>query len=142
MGLDLAQFDTIKKSDEGAVMELLHPITKAVLTLSDGQPLTITLAGGDGERCRNANYIAADKRAAIYSTGRKLLCAAESEKESLDFIVAMTISWQNIALESDVDLPCTRENIRRVYTRFPDFKEQAVRFIESRANFMKASPES
>jgi hypothetical protein len=143
MGLDLTQFDTVSLSESGVSMELRHPGTGEVLKQPSGETVSITLAGPDSERCRAQAHLAGKKRAEIFTSGRKTLSNEELDREEVEMLAAMTIGWQGVSLSADgADLPCTKENAAEVYRRFPAFRQQAQRFVDARANFMKASPQS
>lgn len=57
------------------------------------------------------------------------------EKETMNIYVACTINWENIQ-DNGKDVPCTPEEIERIYTMAPWIFEQVREFIEDRANFL------
>lgn len=143
MSLDLTQLDTVSAADDGAVMEVLHPVSGAVLTQADGNPVTIVLAGEDSELFRRADRAARNRRLKSQQAGRRVQISAEElENDSLELLVACTIKWQGIGLGDQSDLPFSAGNARMLYKRLPWLKEQAVGFIGDRANFLMRSAKS
>lgn len=139
MGLDLTQFDTVEISDAGAILDLRHPGTGEILKQPDGSVVSITVAGPDGERCRKQNRIATKKALEILGQGREQTEEEENDEE-IDMLAALTLSWAGISISSDgADLPCTPENAKMLYRRFPAFRAQVNNFVKRRANFMRAS---
>ena len=58
------------------------------------------------------------------------------EQDALDLLVGVTVSWENM-IENGVDIPCTKENVRRVYDTYLFIREQVDDFIGNRRNFFK-----
>lgn len=140
MALDLSALDTTASSEKGAVLELLHPTSGAVLTQSDGSKVTITLAGEDSERYRRATRASIDRRLKAQQSGRRLqLYAEEMENDAIERLVAVTISWSGIGM-GEGDLPFSADAARALYRKLPWVREQAEAFVLDRANFLKASP--
>jgi len=141
MGLDLSTLDISSASESGAVMQVTHPVSGAVLTFGDGKPVSLTLAGADSERFRRAQRAATNRKLRANQAGRRVqLSAEELENDALEMIVAATIGWQGISIGADGDLPFTIDNARAIYKKLPWLREQADAFISDRANFLKASP--
>jgi hypothetical protein len=127
---DLSQLDTAKASDEGAELELRHPKTGEVL----GGPVII-LAGPDSEIVRGAQRKLTNKRL----KGRRTKVDAEMiEDEQLEVLALSTLGWRDIACDGAV-LPCSKENAKMLYGRFPWIREQVDEFVGERGNFIKSS---
>lgn len=123
--MDLKVFDTVEFCEEGAELELLHP--------GNAKPLGvfITLAGVDSRKHRQAIADIAEKRVRSGARG-----VDEVVKEDVELAARCTIDWRNVELDG-VNLSCTPENARDIYSRFPWIREQALAFVASRANFLR-----
>lgn len=138
--LDLTSLDTAHGAEAGAVMEVLHPTTGAVLTQEDGKPISLTLAGRDSDRYQRAARATRNKRLKAQQSGRTAqISAEEMENDSIETIVSCTIGWEGICVDG-ATLPFSPDNARLLYKRLPWLLEQADAFIVDRANFLKASP--
>jgi hypothetical protein len=136
--MDLNQFDTVGASDEGAVMELRHPVTGIALVQDDGTAVSIRLAGMDSGRFRKQQRANTDRR---LRGSRRGVTGTEMDAEGLELLVAVTLGWTGI--EIDGERPeANAVNVRKVYTKFPWIREQVDNFVGDRANFLKNSPES
>lgn len=133
--MDLSELDSVKAAEQGAAMELLHPVSKAPLKQADGTPITITLAGTDSDRFRKAEREKANRR--LNATTRKPLDVDTFKADGIDLLVACTITWSGIKVAGEL-LDCTPANAARVYKEFPWIKEQVDAFAAERSNFLKA----
>lgn len=138
--MDLSQLSTKELSDQGVVMTVINPKTGEELS-SNGEVVTLTLAGIDSDRYRAHQRKLQNRRLKSLSRGRgaKLdLDADDLDEESLDTLVACTLDWSGIGWESDKDLPCTPENVKMVYQKLPWLRDQVDFFIGSRENFIQS----
>ncbi|MFB0487773.1 hypothetical protein ABIE45_000359 [Methylobacterium sp. OAE515] len=136
---DLSDLDLKGKASKGAVMELAHPHTGAVLRQDDGSPITITLAGQDSEQCVAFERKLTDKRLRRAADSRRVtLTAASVEDDRIGRVAACTLGWSGIAWDGSPKEQ-TPENTRELFTRWPWAMEQAERFIEDRGNFLSAA---
>ena len=127
---DLTNLDTSDAAEKGAVLEVLHP--------SDNTPLgiKITLAGADSDVYRQTVNKAVNKRVQRLRPGQSLPFTAEEQEESgLNLLATCTLAWEGVVVEGE-ELPCTKENVKMVYKRFPWIREQVDQFIGDRANFL------
>jgi len=135
--VDLSTLDTVSAAEEGAVMELRHPATGAVLNQDDGSPVTITLAGSDSERYRKAERSNQNRRLKNSAGRRGLTVTSEElENDNLEVLAAATVAWAGIVLHGE-SLDCTVANARKVFKEIPWAREQAEQFVAERANFLK-----
>jgi hypothetical protein len=140
--MDLSTLETTSVAEQGAAMEVQHPVTGAVLTDTSGAALTITLAGQDSERFRKAERRITNKRLASQAAGRRIALTSEGlETDAIERLVACTITWSGITLDGEAK-DCTPENAREAYKRLPWLREQVERFVEDRANFLKTQSAS
>ena len=124
--MKLTDIDTVRGSDEGAVMTFRHPGTGECI-----EEMWIKLAGPDSK-------IAKQRRAEIRRKMRRMnrnnLDFDALEAEADETRVAVTLDWGGI--EIDEPLTCTTDNAQRVYSEFPWLAEQVDEFQGDRANFI------
>ena len=68
--------------------------------------------------------------------GKNIIDAESLEREAVEVLIVCTKDWKGIG-EAGADLPCTPENVRRVYSTYLWLREQVDEFVEDRGNFMK-----
>jgi hypothetical protein len=141
--MDLLNLDTRAASDNGAAMEVKHPVTGDVVRQDPpegapegtlGAPVTITLAGQDSSTYKKARNAQVTKRLAKRNPGK--ITGEEAEAEALELLVAATLGWDGISLGSNEPLAFTPGNVRRLYETLPAIREQAAAFVDDRANFL------
>lgn len=137
--MDLSNLDTTATAQAGAKMDVMHPATGTPLLQGD-TALSLTLAGQDSDLFRKADRKISNRRLATSASGQRVKLTAEGiDADSLERLVACTISWHGIGWDGG-DKECTPENVREAYKRLPWLREQAEAFIADRGNFLKASP--
>ena len=127
---DLTSLDTSEAAETGAVLEVLHPAENTPLGIK------ITLAGADSDIYRKTVNKNINKRVQRMKPGQSLPFTAEEQEESgLNLLAICTLAWEGVVVEGEA-LPCTKENAKMIYQRFPWIKEQVDFFIGDRANFL------
>lgn len=127
--MDLSELDSVKGSDEGAVLYVRHPVT------NEKTDAWIKMAGPDSK-------LAKQRRAEI----RRLLRNQKANTLDVDTIeeevnknrIALTLDWGGIELDGE-ELAFSSDNANKVYERFPWLAEQVDNFQGDRANFLKTS---
>lgn len=129
---DLATLDTTATAEQGARLELRHPATDEPLGA------VLVLAGTDSKTFRRHEATNLNRFIERMSKGKRAKgkSAEEQERESLDMLVACTLSWSGVVLDG-VEPPCTPENALTLYTRLPWVKEQARDFMMDRGNYLR-----
>lgn len=136
-GADIADFDTVASSEEGAIMEVRKPDGSGdVFRHEDGRPFTITFRGRDSEQFRALARAQSDRRIAQNVRTRTPVLSASIEKDDIELIVAATLKW-DIVLGGKVPKSDPKE-YRAAYTKYPWLKEQGDEFVGVRANFIKS----
>jgi len=136
-GLDLSKLDTATPAEEGSVVELEHPATGEPLRDPETKkPITVTLRGKDSPAVQAVANKQWDRRQERIRRQKSHSSAAVVEADSVEVLVAATISWSGIALDGEV-LECTPENAYKVYSddRFPWLVEQLSRALGDRERF-------
>lgn len=125
---DLAKLDVSAAAEEGAELELLHPVT------GKGLGGRIRVVGADSDRYRSAVRSVSSKR--VHKRRRAPLTPEEVEEEGLDILVKATLEWRDIVVDGET-LVFTKDNVRNLYRRFPWIREQVDGFISDRGNFLQ-----
>ena len=127
-------FDIAAYRDEAldtAVVTINHPGT--------GEPtsIKITVASMDSEKYKQISMKVQNEQLKYAMKNRGKTTAERIASNSLEILVGATVSWEGLA-EGDKPLPCTPENVRKVYTDLPFIKEQVDEFLGDRRNFIRS----
>lgn len=124
--LDLASLDTAALCEQGAELELTHPATGAPLGVY------LTLAGVDSKSWRKATAALAEKR--LGKRGK--VSAEEVQTGGVEILARCTLGWRGVVVDGQ-EMPCTVNNARTLYGRFPWIFEQADRFASDRGSYLR-----
>jgi hypothetical protein len=139
--MDLASLNVKEMANEGADMEVLHPVTGKVLTIEEegpdkGQPVTIRLIGKDSEDYQKAAHKLANKRLnSVSKSGKIKVTTEELEEEELTLLILATKGWKGLTLNKE-PFSYSPDNAKKLYTDFPFIREQVSAFITERGSFM------
>lgn len=138
---DLSQFDTRVVGEQGAVMEVLHPVTGVPITEDDGTPWTITLLGADSETYTKNMYRAADKRIkeSLKAGGFRNPVVSRISSEAIDSDDLESLALATKAWKIRLDgrwVGDSMEERRSIYGRFKWLREQAAAFLNDRSNYL------
>jgi hypothetical protein len=132
-GFDLSNLSTIKKAEEGAVLEVLHPANDTRLGIR------ITLAGEDSEVYRSFVNKQANKLRQKVMPGRAYVPppVEKDQEQATDLLAACTLGWEGMVMNGK-PYPFTRENAKALYSNpgFAWLRNQVDKFIADRANFL------
>jgi len=126
--MDLSNFDTVKGSDEGAVLYVRHPVT------NEKTDAWIKMAGPDSKLAKQRR---AEIRRMLRNQKQNSVDVETLEEEANKNRVALTLDWGGIELDGPIKF--SQENARKVYDQFPWLADQVDEFQGDRVNFMKAS---
>lgn len=132
--MDLKQLDLTQAADQGATVELYHPVTQEVLTHKD-KPVTVTVLGADSTVFKSE--LKARTRKALGQNKKSKPDLDKAERENAELLAKCTQSWYGIE-EDGKRLDCTFENAVRVYLTYPWLAQQVDEAIANRANFMQS----
>ena len=143
MNFDLAAVDTTAAED-GVYMELKDAAGEPVKN-SKGEVPAIKLLGLDSKTYRDYQRRFVLRRIRRESAkGKPGIVeptvdeqAAETEKDTLDQLVMMTVGWKNFRDDKGATVQFSPEAARELYSKYPIVAEQVDMFCASRANFMK-----
>lgn len=135
--VDISGIDVVKAANEGAPIEILHPVT--------GEPLgiTINILGRDSDEFKRVTTEQSRRRLkAMTKSGTfkaDAVPVAEIEKDGVAALVAVTTGWSP-AIVIQPGEPASlfsKENCVKLYNRHPYIKEQVDAAVNERANFSK-----
>ena len=137
----LAKLSPKTAAENGVPIVIRHPETNLPFAPS----LTITVYGADSDTCKKIQRKQLNRRMEMAQrsrTNKARITAEESENEGLDVLVACTKAWHTgeraeLEMNEGEWLPCTPENVRRVYEDLPWLKEQIDQEISDRTNFLQ-----
>lgn len=133
--MDLAKLDLTEHANNGATMEVVHPITNEKLLDSNGFPVTVTLLGADSTKMRQEMSDRAKRQLAKKQQSVRTI--DEAEKLSAELLATITVGWSGFTENGEV-IECNRENAIRLYTKYSWLRQQVDAFTTDRANFYKA----
>lgn len=128
---DLSKLDTVAAAEQGARLELRHPVTDEPLGA------VLILAGTDSKAYRRHEAAVSNRFIDRMAKGKrgKGKSAEEQEREAIEGIAACTLGWTGVGLDGE-ELPFTADNAHKLYARFPWAREQAREFILDRENYL------
>lgn len=133
--MDLSKINLEKMAEQGADMELMHPVDNEVMLQDNKSPITIKLVGTDSKAYRNKNRDFQRKRIAKMTKSRtKTIDYTVSDEDACELLAECTIGWSGIVVEGK-PLEFSKENAEILYMQFNWIREQVDAFIGDRANF-------
>lgn len=121
-------------SDEGAWMDVLHPVTKEPV-----KGMRVKLAGPDSERYLKAQHTITNRYLQKRQRGGKAsLTQEEIDSQSVELLVAVTLDWE--LARGGKPVPFSPEAAQDIYSdrKFRWLVEQIDAFLRDRSNFMGA----
>ena len=138
---DLSVFDSVAKSEEGAVLELINPATGEP-AINDDVPITITLKGSDSSVYQNHLQKILQQKAKDEANPKKKvpeLDLGSEVRKACKLYAKMTIGWAGVPNENgDGFLEFSEDNAIKLYMHFKEIRKQVGDFIQDQANFIKA----
>lgn len=145
MRVDLATLDTVKGSNHGFELAIVHPGTRAPLGIY------ITVLGRDSDDFRRVSTEHSRRRVAkaAKSGGRVQLTTEELDQDGMDLLASCTRAWRSedeignaetskeVVLIDGEELACSKANALKLYAAMPWIKEQVDEAMADRGNFIK-----
>lgn len=118
--------------DASAEFEVYDPRAKG------GTGIFITVLSKDSEKAKTITRSQLNRRFKVMGRSRAgvSLTAEELESESMDLLVACTLSWRGMKWNGE-DLACSAQNARDIYTRSPIIRDQVDEAINDRSLFTR-----
>lgn len=139
--MDLSKLDVVAGANAGYECELLHPATAKPLGIF------IKLRGHDSDEAKAVSSAQRQRRIDAAAAGKasmfSMLPTAEVEANAIELLAACTFAWRDASLDVadviEVDgekLPCTPDNVKKIYRGYPWIVEQVDGVVSNRANFI------
>lgn len=135
--MDIANLDVVKFANEGNILELTHPITGEVLT-DEGEKIAdkknvkkyyLKMLGSDSDVYRNTLKRRFETN---QSNKRKKIDLDVAQRKAAELLAKCTVECYFI--ENGAIVECTKEEMIRVYLKYPWIREQAEEFMSDRSN--------
>lgn len=128
--IDLCSLDVTKGSNEGAEIELKHPVTNAPIGVF------ITVVGTDSDIYQKNATTNRNKRLQALTNRKKLDMSAEDlDAEGMDMLVSCTTGCRNL-VDNGVEVKYSPSAIREIYIKYAWIKDQVDVQIADRSNFL------
>ena len=128
--MDVFKLNTKQAANEGVEVAIFHPATRA------DTGIVFKLAGIDSDVYQKASREAQRRRLQVLARGGQMkLTPEELEAESLALLVSCVLGWDGVESEGAA-LPCTAENVKKVFEACPWIKDQVDAAIGDRALFL------
>ncbi len=125
---DLASYRTSKL--ETATVEILDPVT------GEATGIKITVASPDSAQYRQVSLKVQNEQLQYAMKNKGKTTAERLVNNALEVLVGATVAWEGIT-EGGKELPCTPENVRKVYEEVGFIKDQVDEFVGDVRNFFK-----
>jgi hypothetical protein len=132
LDLDVAP-DITSVEEQGATISILSADGKKVIV--NGRPVTMTVLGSYSKTYRRTQSA---QRERMLRTRRSSLTDELLEKNRADLAAACVTGWDGF-LASGQPVPFTRENVLKVFAKFPFIFDQVWEEIHARENFSARS---
>ncbi len=132
--MDLSTLDVVSASNQGATLELIHPVTEEKIVDDDGNVMSITVLGTDSQTYRD--ILKARTRQRLNQKKQSKIDLDEAEHKGLELLARCTMGWANIYDEGE-KVPFSFEAALNLYKKYPWIKEQVDNFMADRSNFLK-----
>lgn len=125
---DLASYRTSKM--DTATVEITDPIS------GEFTGIRITVASPDSAKYRQISMKIQNEQLTYAMKNKGKTSAERLANNALEVLVGATVAWEGIT-EGGKELPCTPENVRKVYEEVSFIKDQIDEFLGDARNFFK-----
>lgn len=139
--MDLANINIEKLAEQGAILELEHPVSGDVLMQdkpNEKKPVTINVLGTDSKVWRNKQREYQRKRIASMQRNRKNADLTISDEDACELLAECTTGWDGIVI-SGKPVEFSKDAAYDLYMKFNWIREQVDAFMGDRANFLKSA---
>lgn len=99
-------------------------------------PLKIRVLSRDSDAWRKQVYKLQTENAKFSRKGKDVPLE-KSDADGIALITAVTVSWEGINRDGQ-PMPCTPENVAKLYEKAPWIADQVFAFVRERENFMRS----
>jgi len=132
--MDISNFDTSKKSEEGVWTDIFSPDGTEVV-------FQILIAGRDSKILKKRQIELAKKR-----QGKRTITPMEEEQDSLKTLATVTLNWRDykegqpgedgFLLEKGKKVECNFDNAYTLYEKYNWVSEQVIEAVADRSRFL------
>lgn len=130
--MDLTELNTRDRSEEGAVMPLMHPKKHIQVLGYNDVPVTITLKGADCRVFKQMQYRQQEK---AFKNGRLKMSGEQLAESAIQTLAKMTVAWEGVSVNNEL-LPCTEANAAMIYREYDWIREQVDAFVNDIENYL------
>lgn len=134
--MDLAKLDLTEHANNGAILEVLHPISGEPLTDNDNKVVTLTVLGSDSTQMRNAMSARAKKQINSKKPNQ-ITTIDDAEQASAELLASVVVAWSGIEENGEL-VPFTPGNVIDILKKYSWLRLQVDQFVSDRSNFFKA----
>jgi hypothetical protein len=133
---DLASLDTTKACNDGAEVEIRHPVTNVPLGM------TIRVLGRDSDTFKEFTRDMLNTRLRREAMAQKrgkdadLRTVEVIEQENMDLLVTCTLGWKGV-VDAGETLDFNEANVRKIYKKYPWIYDQVNEAIGTLELFLK-----
>lgn len=134
--MDLSEIKITEKSNEGARMEVIHPVSGSIIMDGENKPMWVMVAGRHSDHYVKSSRKVMDRRLKN-SRGKKINLSSEQiENESTETLARCVLDWYII-----VDGKVPGKTFEEVYAvlmdpRFRFLRDQIDEFVDDESNFI------
>lgn len=132
---NLADYDTVAGSEEGARCNLLDPVTGEEIII-DGENLWIEMYGPDSDVYTKHFHAINNNRIKLGKRGKTLESEA-IQNESKTLVARVIKDWSPKFVNGNEPFPYSQQNAVKLMFSFPWIYQQLNDFLENRGNFLK-----
>tara|TARA_R110002051_G_scaffold324424_2_gene421627 strand:+ start:24062 stop:24481 length:420 start_codon:yes stop_codon:yes gene_type:complete len=137
--MDLSNLNVVEKANTGEVLKLLHPVTGEILNdagekcadKKDVKCFFVKVLGADSDLYRN---VVKRRLERLQNKKSKKIDMDESEAKGIDLLAKCTLDCYLI--EDGKPIEFSKNEMVRLYTKYPWLREQVDKFIDERENFL------
>jgi hypothetical protein len=144
MEFDLPGIDVKTLADTGVWMTVKQFNSDEPLLDKKGKPVRLKLLGPDSDVYRDFARAQIRKRLASDAAGTTQAVPDfdDIDRETNILFAKLTVAWEGINSPDGKPVPYDHETALKLFADFPVLREQLDRFVNERANFLKASSKS
>jgi hypothetical protein len=140
---NIPQLDTKQAAEAGVVVGIKALDGVTPVCNADGKPLEIKVLGRDSRAYAAAMHEIQQARLNKMAQGGNATATfEESQKTTLELLVACTVGWANFLDANGDPVAFSRAAVAELYSQFPAVRDQVDACIGNRANFLGDSAKS
>lgn len=131
--MDFKNINSVDAANNGAFMQITHPVTNVPMCEKDGTKVGINLLGLDSDKFRQIKHKATNRT--LNKKRNQVRTAEQIEEDSVRNIAALATGWQGIDNKGK-PREFSIDEVVALLTEEPWIREQCEEFVSDRANFL------